>query len=613
MFFGRKKYNYLSMIMLYIKLVPSMAVLKIGYNIISALIPTISIIITARFIDNAVVVATDNTRLLKVFLLLLGIIVIRLFHYYADVFIGLVGTRAAGKLKAIVAPAVAERIACIKYKYYEDQDSVDLINRAMGKFEQNIQIFFDELFSVFTVVMHILGFIIVLGMQLWWATVVFILTAIPAFVVAYYFGKKRYDVNKEMSKIDRRAWYLSGLLQGRDTVEERYLFGYTKEIDKKYYWYYEKTRVAREKVTRSLWLNTKAAGMLVFISGVIVVALLLPKIVFVGNGSVLSVGMFISLVNALFGLSQQMQETIPDHISDIRYQIEYLKDLNRVLAFDIEQGMTCQPVENEMKLDSIEFRDVSFRYPGCEMYILKNFSITFHKGKHYAIVGVNGAGKTTLVKLLTRLYDNYEGEILINGKELREYELSQIKSMISVVYQDFCRYPLSFYQNIAIGNINHMENRESIEQTIDVIGLSGVVSRLADGVETFVSKIDKNGVDLSGGEWQRVALARLLVSSAPLKILDEPTAALDPISESRLYEQFHKIIKQNSKVNNMTLFISHRLGSTVLADEIIVIDNGKVAEAGSFDELMSKNGLYAEMFHAQAQWYREKEDEMDEE
>jgi len=221
---------------------------------------------------------------------------------------------------------------------------------------------------------------------------------------------------------------------------------------------------------------------------------------------------------------------------------------------------------------------------------------------------VNGAGKTTLTKILTGLYGEYEGEILINGKELREYTQPEKKALSAVVYQDFCQYPLNFYNNIAVGNINDMQNREKVENAVNIIGLAEAVDKLPKKYETPITKVKEDGVDISGGEWQRVALARLMINPAPLKILDEPTAALDPIGESQVYEQFGEIISQNQNKtdrNHITVFISHRLGSTKLADEIIVISDGKAAETGTFDELMAKNGIYAEMFESQSEWYKE--------
>lgn len=202
MLFGRKRYSYFSMVMLYLKLVPWMAATKVIYNLFNAIVPTVSIIVTAMFIDNATAAVMNGGSMSMVIFPLLGIIVIRIFNYYAGILIGLISIKAEGKLKLEVSPIVAERSACVKFKYYENQDSVDTINRVMGSFGQNIQGFFDHFFNVFSLISSIVGFIVILGTKLWWASLVFVATAIPAFIISYQFGKKRYDVDKEM-KIGR--------------------------------------------------------------------------------------------------------------------------------------------------------------------------------------------------------------------------------------------------------------------------------------------------------------------------------------------------------------------------------------------------------------------------
>jgi ATP-binding cassette subfamily B protein len=217
--------------------------------------------------------------------------------------------------------------------------------------------------------------------------------------------------------------------------------------------------------------------------------------------------------------------------------------------------------------------------------------------KHYAFVGINGAGKTTITKLLTGLYDNYTGDIFIDGRNLRDLKQAELKALFSIVYQDFAKYQISMIDSIGIGNIQGVSEKE-ILNAVHILGLDEAASKLPEGLNTPLGKIKEKGIDLSGGEWQRVAIARTLVSRAPLHILDEPTAALDPVSESEVYELFGKISKGQS-----TIFITHRLGAARLADEIFVIANGCVAEQGSHIVLMNKGGIYAEMFEAQRGWY----------
>jgi len=598
----KKKYNYLSMLALYFWLVPGAAAFKIAYNAIASAIPAFGIIMTAKFLDAAIVAAVDRAKLDAVYLPLCAIVAILLFNYYAGAIMGLVNTRAENRIKKIVAPAIAEKKASVKFRYYEDQKSVDTINRAMGGFEGNLREFFDQVFKAWNLAAQVAGFVVILGMQLWWASAVFAVTCVPSFVISYKFGKKQYEVDREMTKIDRKAGYISGVLTSRDTVEERYIYGYTEKMNGEYKNNYETARIARKKVSLRGYVNRTAAGMLVFASGAIVIAILLPSAVYPVGSPALSIGMFAALVNAIFGLSQQMQVGIPANITEFKYKFEYLKDLNEFLEFEEDEDATCLPAAHTPKLKSLEFKNLSFKYPGTQAYILKGFSAKLNSGRHYAIVGVNGAGKTTLTKLITGLYREYEGEILIDGRELKSYSQPELKALSAVVYQDFCRYPLDFYGNIAIGNPGGMQNREKVEAAAETIGLAETVEKLPKKYETPITKVKGDGVDISGGEWQKVALARLIVNPAPLKILDEPTAALDPVSESRVYGQFGEIANKSAGI---TIFISHRLGSTKLADEIIVISEGRAAEVGTFGELMAKGGIYAGMYKSQAQWYSE--------
>lgn len=211
--------------------------------------------------------------------------------------------------------------------------------------------------------------------------------------------------------------------------------------------------------------------------------------------------------------------------------------------------------------------------------------------------------------MITGLYSNYEGEILIDGRSLRDLSQEEVKGLSSVVCQDFAKYYITLYDNIAIANPNKQDNRNDVFRAVELAGLTETVKKLPDGLDTYLGKIQEKGVDVSGGEWQRIAMARNVISPAPLRILDEPTAALDPISESMIYKKFEQISQGMT-----TIFISHRLGSTKLADIIYVLSDGKIIESGSHSELMTKNGLYSEMFNAQAEWYKtdEQADHLDE-
>ena len=279
------------------------------------------------------------------------------------------------------------------------------------------------------------------------------------------------------------------------------------------------------------------------------------------------------------------------------YHREWLKEFNQFIALSGVEDATALPTAPPPMFRSLEFCDVTFVYPGMEKTVLRNLSLKIEPGKHYAFVGVNGAGKTTLTKLLTRLYDSYTGEILLNGKELRQWEMADIKATFCALFQDFVRYDITVAENAAIGNANGA-TAEEIDRALQLAGFDAKAATLKEGKDTLLGKTHDDGVDLSGGEWQRLAFARAILSPAAVKILDEPTAALDPIAESRMYTQFEEIAHSFT-----TIFISHRLASAKMADVIYVLDGGRVTEAGNHDELVKRGGTYAAMYESQRGWY----------
>lgn len=245
----------------------------------------------------------------------------------------------------------------------------------------------------------------------------------------------------------------------------------------------------------------------------------------------------------------------------------------------------------------VEFRNVSFRYPGSDRYALKNVNMKFKIGERLAVVGMNGSGKTTFIKLLCRLYDPTEGEILLNGIDIRKYDEREYRLIFSVVFQDFKLFALPLVENVASGSDYDEEKaRESLEKA----GFGERLLRLSEGLATYLYKdYDKNGINISGGEAQKIAIARALYKDAPFIILDEPTAALDPIAEAEIYSRFNEIAGDKTAV-----YISHRLSSCRFCDEILVFHEGSVIQQGSHANLVAdENGKYYELWRAQAQYY----------
>jgi ATP-binding cassette subfamily B protein len=246
-----------------------------------------------------------------------------------------------------------------------------------------------------------------------------------------------------------------------------------------------------------------------------------------------------------------------------------------------------------------EFRNVSFRYPGSSRLVINNLNFHLRPGERVALIGENGEGKTTIVKLLTRLYDPVAGQVLLDGVDLREYSLEDLYREIGVIFQDFMRYEMTARENIAVGRIEQIDDLESLRESAQKSMADEVVGKLSSGYEQMLGRRFDGGVDLSGGEWQKVALARAYLRDAQVLILDEPTSALDARSEYEVFQRFAELT-----AGKMALFISHRFSTVRMADRIVVLVNGSIAEEGDHDALTQLGGRYAEMFELQAASYR---------
>jgi ATP-binding cassette subfamily B protein len=287
-------------------------------------------------------------------------------------------------------------------------------------------------------------------------------------------------------------------------------------------------------------------------------------------------------------------------VSGVADQALFLTDL---LAFfemkpRVESKPNALPAPRPV-VRGFEFRDVSFTYPGTDRRVLSNFNFTLCPGERVALIGENGQGKTTVVKLITRLYDPSEGQILLDGVDLREYNLSDLHAEIGVIFQDFMRYEMTARENIAVGRIEVPHSQEEIEYAAEKSLANEVVAKLQNGYDQMLGRRFEGGVDLSGGEWQKMALARAYLRDAQLLILDEPTASLDARSEFEVFERFAELT-----FGKMALLISHRFSTVRMADRIVVLEGGRLVEEGSHAQLLALSGRYAAMFEMQAASYR---------
>jgi len=590
-----KQYKAIDTVKLPFSISPRLICMQIFLTIVQAIIPTALIALaTARFVDTAIKILNNNRQLEDIYIPLVLLLVVAGFNSLINTISKLVISRIDFDLERKLKPEFIRIRANLNYEHIENSKSWEIISRVADNpvaALQNGVIAYLTLLRNITSIISILGLIVV---HVWWAAIMILVFSIPLFWISLRSGKKNYMALVDTQKYVRRHEYYGDVLINRDAVEERTLFRYGESLQKRFADQYEIARKKKFMVAIRQWVVIKGASMAISLIALLI-ALTLINPVIAGQ---LSSGMFMGIVAAVFGLVNRLGWSLQSATEKISQANEYMKDLTVFVGLSRTENALDLPDSTLAKFNSLEFRNVRFKYPTGERHILNGLSFKIEAGKHYAFVGENGAGKTTITKLLTGLYTDYDGEILINGKELRSLRASTIKALFSILYQDFVRYQISLADNIAIGDITRDSSLTHLSEIAKHAGIDELIKQLKEGINTHIGRIAENSVDVSGGQWQRIAIARSIASPAPIKILDEPTAALDPISESLIYQEFNKLMQGKT-----TILISHRLGSAKLADEIFVFKDGALVEQGSHEELVLREGLYADMFEMQRSWY----------
>jgi ATP-binding cassette subfamily B protein len=428
-----------------------------------------------------------------------------------------------------------------------------------------------------------------------WLLLLLIVGVIPAFVGETHFAFLGYAKNFRQTPIRRQLDYLRVLGGSKEAAKELKLFGLRDFLTGRFkalsdQVYHEDIALARRKVIAGSGLSM--IGTAGYYTAYVYA-------VWQTVTGVFSFGTLTLLANAIREASSNLQQTFST-LSTIADQALFLTDL---IAF-FEMKPTIRSKANALPAPrpiqrGFEFRNVSFRYPGSSRLVLNGLNFHLRPGERVALIGENGEGKTTIVKLLTRLYDPAEGQVLLDGVDLREYDLDDLYSEIGVIFQDFMRYEMTARENIAVGRIERMNDLELLQESARKSMAADVLRKLPSGLEQMLGRRFEGGVDLSGGEWQKVALARAYLRDAQVLILDEPTSALDARSEYEVFKRFAELTTEK-----MALFISHRFSTVRMADRIVVLENGRIAEEGDHDTLTSLGGRYAEMFELQAASYR---------
>lgn len=428
-----------------------------------------------------------------------------------------------------------------------------------------------------------------------WLVLLLAVALIPSLFGEMHFNAQTYALNHRRAPDRRERDYLRMIGASAETAKEVKIFGLSPFLRDRYLtlarrFYLENRAIQRRQLTVMAGLT--AMGTLAYYGAFLwIIANALTGDLTLGDLTFLS-GSFLRLRGLLEGLLSSF--------SSMAGQAMYLDDLFEFFTSTpaIASRPDALPVPAPIR-QGFRFENVGFRYPGRDDWAIRGMSFDLHAGETVALVGENGAGKTTIVKLLARLYDPDEGRILLDGRDLRDYDLDQLRGAVGVIFQDFVRYAVTASENIAIGRIEERDDRPRIVAAAERSLADQVIAKLPRGYDQMVGKRFSKGLDLSGGEWQKLAIARAYMRDAQLLILDEPTAALDARAEYEVFQRFKELTHGRT-----ALLISHRFSSVRMADRIIVLETGRVDAQGSHDELLAQNGRYRELFELQAQGYR---------
>ena len=455
---------------------------------------------------------------------------------------------------------------------------------------------FDAISKFISLVSYVI--VLMTAPDMWWAAVVMILVSVPTAVVSFSYRRKNYMYMRYRSKDRRQMNYYSDIMVNKDIVKEIRMFDlgdrFTDRFDEVFDGYYKGIR--KLIVRENIWQITVTV-----ISSVVncVFFAMIAYQVFTGR---IQIGDYSLYTGALTSIASNVASLIS--VSANVYEGTLFVD--NLIAF-MKVNPTVVPSKEVPERIShggahtIEFKNVSFRYPGTQRDVLKNINLTIRPGETAVLVGLNGAGKTTFIKLLTRLYDPTEGQIFLDGKDLREYDVKDLYSMFGIIFQDFGKYAVDVSENIEFGDIHRQHSDGDVRNAAISANADEFIGKLPDGYETPLMRyFEPNGIELSIGQWQKLAIARAFYSTSDILILDEPTASLDPIAEQEIFNQFDKL-----REDKTTIFVSHRLSSATMATKIIVLEYGELIEEGTHKELMDKKGKYFELFTTQASRYVE--------
>lgn len=563
------------------------------YTILASIAPFIGIFLPKFLIDELL----GQRRIEIILMTLIGFFLLSSVVNYSIAWLRCAYSPRVTKIRTDYITMISDKIMKMDFKNTEDPEVLNKIKSVMNAVMSNntgVEGVYHTLLGLFGRLTAFVGYISIVLFLSPWILLFLIINVLISYALTMRVKKYEYSQKEKAADKDRRTFYVF------DTM---YDFAYGKDIriydlkniliDKFKKFRGERIDISNDVQEKQLKVKIVDVILLV-IREFVVYGYLIYNVLFTG----MSIGDFTMYFSTINGFGDWMKGILDD-LANIKAQNMYLDDMREFLEIKSEDKEKTRDIPIDSSYE-IEFKNVSFKYPKTDKYIYKNLSLKIKKGQRLAIVGINGAGKTTFVKLLCRLYEPTSGEILINGINIQSFSKEEYYKILSVVFQDIKTFAFTVAENVSLESLEDVD-REKVLQCIEKAGVGDKINSLQKGIDTSLLKIlDGEGVELSGGENQKLALARALYKNGKIVILDEPTSALDAVAEYNIYKGFDELIGDKTAI-----YISHRLASTKFCDVIAFFENGEIVEYGTHEELLKKNGKYSDMFNIQAQYYKE--------
>lgn len=566
-------------------------ILKTILSIVAALLPYVPLMLWKRIVDALTTFTEDGktaiTTILWLVLFYCGVVLMEKLLQAAG---NCIGFKYEDEINYYLDNVMVDKVSSVDLAFFDCSALKDHLNNTWGLIyttKKMVSFVFDVTEGL---VRLCISFVLLQTLSFWMIPVA-VLFCLPSVIWEWKTEKAEYSFEKNYANTQRKLEYFKGLFFGGERQEIR-IYRLKDYFVSLYDREWKKWNSAFLKKERNYAFLSFITAVLVVCNEVIIYIVSISKLIagFITVGDVT----YYVLLSSQF---KNDFNTVAYRISSFIRNSAELDDVRRFIEMEplLEKGGEKVPTEHPV----VEFKDVSFCYPNSEHPVLNHCSFKLEFGEKIGLVGLNGSGKSTIVKLLCRFYDPTDGVILIDGVDSREYDIVKLRALFGVLFQDYVKYSLSLRENVALSDISRIEDIDAINEACEKSRVRSIYSAWENGIdENLTRRFDPNGKELSGGQWQRVSLARAFFRDAPIVLLDEPSAALDPIAEHEIFEDFAHVSDDKSAV-----LISHRLSSVTLCDKILVLENGQIVEQGTHDALMKQNGKYAYLFRLQAEKY----------